>query len=195
MRRTTPPAQKRLAGSTRRLVWASVDARLASDEPATLGIDMSRSAFQRAVMLVCLMAFGLGQTVLAPFVVRCEDQSGRTRFEIACAKSFDGSCLSLCGFDAAGSSSSGSSDSTCGVGDLHTPHSCTDKPVTEPTNSAKLRPRAESIDALFFVVHLSEVFHPMVRAADPAAPTDGTTATSEQAPDSATWLRTVILTV
>jgi hypothetical protein len=57
---------------------------------------MNRSFPQRLIAILCLVAFGLGQTLFASMGVRCTDASGKTRIETACVKSSKGACVSSC---------------------------------------------------------------------------------------------------
>lgn len=156
---------------------------------------MPQSVLQRVASLICLVAFGLGQTVIGPFAVRCEDSSGNARIEIACAKTSDGSCLTLCGSGHGCSMDSAEDEPLGWMSGVHEPHSCIDTPVDEPGNNAKLRPKSDRVDLSQIVALVATLFHPMVLAVVPTTPANGACWTTDQPPDTVARLRTVMLVV
>lgn len=153
---------------------------------------MPQTALQRITALICLVAFGLGQMLAGPFVVLCEDSSGNARIEIACAKTTDGSCLTVCGTNNGGLNEA---DANCQLGGGHTSHPCSDTPVGEPGNTAKLRPKSDCVDPSQVFALVAALFHPMVLAVVPTTPSNGAFWTTEQPPDTVARLRTVMLIV
>lgn len=101
------------------------------------------ASFHRAVALLCLVAFGMGQTLLATVGVRCMDAAGDVRIELACMKSSGGGCVS-------------SPDSVAAaIGDEmydgdQTDAPCTDEPLTFGASAAKIGGSSDLMLALMF---------------------------------------------
>lgn len=57
---------------------------------------MRQALIQRLIVTLCLVAFGLGQTVFVSMGVWCTDASGASRIEFGCFKSAQGACLTPC---------------------------------------------------------------------------------------------------
>lgn len=60
---------------------------------------MNHSLSKRLVAILCLLAIGLGQMVIAPWVVRCMDGNGVSRVEFVCLKDSAGMCVAACAED------------------------------------------------------------------------------------------------
>lgn len=107
---------------------------------------MMLTRVHRCLAILCLVAFGLGQTVLASMGVRCTDASGQTRFELACIKSGQGSCLTTC--------------QETGAEQAEDPHDaelpssvpCEDEPLNSHAPGAKLIPSGWSLEPVVTAV-------------------------------------------
>ena len=150
---------------------------------------MNPPSIQRLIAFLCLVAFGLGQTVFASMGVRCTDASGNTRIEYACIKSSQGECLTPCtepGVHATDDDHEG---------DPTTPTPCEDEPLGSQLSAAKVIPSNGALEPVFAAIAVaflwdqwSFVVELPVRCARPALDRD-------RPPDTLTRLRSVILTV
>lgn len=150
---------------------------------------MKCPALQRSLAILCLLAFGLGQTVFVPLGVRCTDATGETRIEIACIKSDEGSCRTS-GLEV-GAQPEGQSRET----ELPSPVPCEDEPLGLQESPARLAPT----DAPSGPVH-GTVF--VAARCEPRPLNDVQPARSwrpnvdrEHPPDSLARLRTIIMLV
>lgn len=154
---------------------------------------MTRTLPQRLIALVCLVAFGLGQTVFASMAVRCRDASGQTRIELGCAKTVSGACVSSC--DGSALDNAVSSAPPVGDHELAAPTApCQDEPLTQSLPVLKSTSTVSSVvftDAFLVAVltfvmdwDAGEPVQSLARATDRDRP-----------PDEIARLRTVILIV
>lgn len=150
---------------------------------------MNPPSIQRLIAFLCLVAFGLGQTVFASMGVRCTDASGNTRIEYACIKSSQGECLTPCtepGVHATDDDHEG---------DPTTPTPCEDEPLGSQLSAAKVIPSNGALEPVFAAIAVALLWDQWsfavelpVRCARPALDRD-------RPPDALTRLRSVILTV
>ncbi len=80
---------------------------------------------------LCLISFGLTNTLLAGGLAVCRDAHGGSRIEWGCSRNTSGECVSSCGGGV-------SSDSPDDRGD---PHPCTDTPFEGVPKVVKAQPR------------------------------------------------------
>lgn len=150
---------------------------------------MPQRLTQRLISLLCLLAFGLGQTLFASMGVRCADASGNTRIEYACFKSSSGACLTTC-IDVTVHEADEDHSS-----DPIAPTPCEDEPLGSQVSAAKLIPSSVSLDPVFAAIVIAVLWDSWSFAFDqpvrPVAPDRD----RERPPDSLACLRTVILIV
>lgn len=154
---------------------------------------MTRTLPQRLIALVCLVAFGLGQTVFASMAVRCRDASGQTRIELGCAKTVSGACVSSCD-----GSALDNADSIASPDGDHEPAvpmaPCQDEPLTQSFPVLKSTSSATSVvfTEAFFVAVLT-----LVMDWDAREPVESRARATDRdrPPDEIARLRTVILIV
>ena len=150
---------------------------------------MTQPSIQRLIAILCLVAFGLGQTVFASMGVRCTDASGNTRIEYACIKSSQGECLTPCtepGVNATDEDHEG---------DPATPTPCEDEPLGSQLSAAKVIPSNGALEPVFAAIAVAFLWDQWsfavelpVRCVRPALDRD-------RPPDSLTQLRSVIIIV
>lgn len=157
---------------------------------------MRPTPVHRAIALLCLLAIGIGQSVLGSLVVRCENSSGQSTIKLACAKSLDGACLSSCAPEDTHPCSDEHDDSP---GD-HPRLPCKDTPLGEGSNGSKVLRRLSTTDPAPLIA--SPVVIPAALWPDTALGTPDHAVSSTplaqpnaRPPDSVARLRTVILTV
>lgn len=92
---------------------------------------MTRLLIHRTVLILCLVAFGLGQAVFTSVGVRCMDASGNTRIELVCVKSDKDHCQSLCSDDAQTDEDRGTKDAPLS----HAP--CEDEPLSQEATAVR----------------------------------------------------------
>jgi hypothetical protein len=92
---------------------------------------MPRSRSNPALAWLCLIWFGLSNTLLASGLVACRDGHGGVRFEWGCSRNASGECVESCG---AGVGESGD--------DTGQPHPCDDTPIKGDHQVTKAPPRA-----------------------------------------------------
>lgn len=95
---------------------------------------MNHPSFQRLIAILCLVAFGFGQSVFVAIGVRCTDASGTSRFEYACIKSAQGACLTPC------TEPGVHADSDDHGSDPIQPTPCEDEPLDTQATAAKVIP-------------------------------------------------------
>lgn len=129
---------------------------------------------------LCLIWFGLTNTVLAGGMVVCRDGHGGMSIEWGCDRNTQGECLTSCGGEA------DNDDSTA-------PHPCEDTPVPSDLQITKAPPRAASeltVPVPFLVAVLiawADVAQPIATTSESSQP--------ERPPDVLKHLRTVVLLV
>lgn len=109
---------------------------------------MSHTTTQRLLALLCLMAFGLGQTFSTVFV-RCEEDLGQATYEFVCLKTSDGSCKELCHAEPACVSKE--STDCEGGNNQHLPHPCKDTLIGVLTNASKALRQSNIVQLAAFV--------------------------------------------
>jgi hypothetical protein len=150
---------------------------------------MHRSLTQRLNAFLCLMAFGLGQTLFASMGVRCTDASGDTRIEYVCIKTSQGACLTPC-VDPAVHAADDNHES-----DDVPPTPCEDEPLSSQAAVAKSIPSSVSLQpviAAVLVAILSD--HWSFTTSQPVSPRHPEV-DRDRPPDSLAHLRSVILIV
>ena len=105
-------------------------------------VPVATTSFQRLIATLCLLAFGLGQSVFATVgVLRCTDSAGESRVEFGCVKSARGDC-----------GKSDASDLDILVPTERTaPTPCQDETIVPHDGQAKLVQDRLSLDLLFAV--------------------------------------------
>ncbi len=98
---------------------------------------MRRVSHPGLVLLMSLVAVGLGHSVIASRSVVCRDASGTTRIELACEKSAVGTCAS--------ESRPGETSLIAAV-PAEQPGPCEDEPIGEPSAAAKALTKRITID-------------------------------------------------
>ena len=144
---------------------------------------------QPLIAALCLVVFGLGQTLFASMNVRCTDASGDTRIEYACFKTPQGTCLMAC--------------VDPGVHAEHDSHEsddvpaspCEDEPLSSPATAAKLNPSNVSLTPVFAATLVAILWdHWSFTTYQPASPRHADV-DRDGPPDSLACLRSVILIV
>lgn len=92
---------------------------------------MRRSRSNPLVAWLCLISFGLTNTLLAGGLAICRDAHGGLRIEWGCSRNVSGECVSSCG----GGVGSDSPD------DRGAPHPCDDTPLEGVPQLVKAQPR------------------------------------------------------
>lgn len=150
---------------------------------------MHRTSFQRLIAILCFVAFVLGQTVFAAFGIRCTDESGASRIEIACVRSAQGECLMRC---VAPEVHVGSDNHDS---DPVPPVPCKDEPVGSHASAAKVLPSNVVLEAVFAVVVAAILWDHWSLTCDESVRVYTSCQDRDRPPDSLTRLRTVILIV
>lgn len=143
---------------------------------------MTRNRFNPAVAWLCLIWFGLTNTLFASGMVVCRDGHGGARVEWGCSRNESGECVTSCGLGV------GESDDDGGQ-----PHPCDDTPVKSDHEVTKAPSRTMidvpvSVPVLLAVIAMHiEVPLPAQVVWDRARP--------QRPPDTLQRLRSVILLV
>lgn len=151
---------------------------------------MGRKLVQRVIAIVCLMAFGLGQTVLASAAVRCTDAWGTTRLELACIKNSLGSCGTTC-------SEPGEAEAMDG-GRPTVPSEtapCEDEPIGAQATTARPSSTSVSLEPVVDKVVIAFVWGGLPDNLDQQSPLAYRPCERGHPPDSFVRLRSVILLV
>lgn len=101
---------------------------------------MSRNRFNPVLAWLCLIWFGLCNTLFAGTMVVCRDGHGGSRIEWGCSRTSDGECMKSCGPDVGGCDDNGDQPRPCddtptkGVGQFIKvpPRTTHDVPVSAP---------------------------------------------------------------
>ena len=141
---------------------------------------MQSRRFHPLIAWLCLIWFGLTNTVLAGGIVVCRDGHGGMSIEWGCDRNTQGECLTSCGGEA------DNDDSTA-------PHPCEDTPVPSDLQITKAPPRAAS-ELTVPVPFLVAVLIDWADVAEPIA-TTSESSQPERPPDVLKHLRTVVLLV
>lgn len=157
---------------------------------------MRPTPVHRAIALLCLLAIGIGQSVLGSLVVRCENSSGQSTIKLACAKSLDGACLSSCAEEDSHPCPDEHDDSPRD----HQRLPCKDTPLGEGSNGSKVLRRLSTTDSAPVIASpfpIPATFWPdaVLRMPDDALSSTPLAQPVARPPDSVARLRTVILTV
>jgi len=144
---------------------------------------------QRLIAFLCLVAFGLGQTVFASMGVRCTDASGSTRIEYACIKTSQGVCLTPCVDPAVHAA-----DDDHGA-DPVPPTPCEDEPLASQASAAKLIPSSVSFEPVFAAVVVAILWDHWSFTIDQSVSPRHPEVDRDRPPDSLARLRSVILIV
>lgn len=150
---------------------------------------MRRPLAHRLIAVLCLVAFGLGQGIASSFLVRCEDGTG-SRFEFACARTSDGSCL-----DACDQLDGPVDDADARTTDDHDPHPCKDTPVGDTHAAAKIAPKASASELPELTAMAAAIAYHVAVFDTPKPRVHVVPRTNEKPPDTTARLRTVILVV
>lgn len=150
---------------------------------------MRQPLVQRLIAVLCLVAFGLGQGMASSFLVRCEDGTG-SRFEFACERTGDGSCVDACG----------QLDGLVDVADAlptddHDPHPCKDTPVGDTHAAAKMAAKARAFELPDLTAMAAAIAYHVAVFDTPKPRVHFVPRTNEKPPDTTARLRTVILVV
>jgi hypothetical protein len=150
---------------------------------------MPQTLTNRLITLVCLVAFGLGQTLFTTMGVRCTDASGESRFELACLKSLSGACLTPC---IEASEHEADEDHSS---DPIVPTPCEDEPLGSQVSAAKLIPSSVSLDPLLTAVVVAVLWDVWSVDGNQPARSAAPVPDRERPPDSLARLRTIILVI
>jgi hypothetical protein len=150
---------------------------------------MHQPLLHRLITLLCLVAFGLGQTLFTTMGVRCTDASGESRIEFACLKSSNGACLTPC---IEVSEHEADDDHSS---DPIVPTPCEDEPLGSQVSAAKLIPSSVSLDPVFAAVVVAVLWDVWSVDGDQPARSTASAPDRERPPDSLARLRTIILVV
>lgn len=150
---------------------------------------MRQPSTHRLIAFLCLVAFGLGQTLFASMGVRCTDASGTSRIEYACVKASNGACLTpssdLVAHETDGDHSSDP------AGELP----CEDEPLGSQISAAQVIPSGVSIDPVLAAVVVAVFWDGWPVEIDQPARSATPEPERDRPPDSLARLRTVILIV
>ena len=150
---------------------------------------MRQPSTHRLIAFLCLVAFGLGQSLFASMGVRCTDASGNSRIEYACVKTSNGACLTpsieLVAHEADDDHSS----------DPAGPTPCEDEPLGSQISAAKVIPSSVSIDPVLAAVVVAVLWDGWPVDIEQPARSATPEPERERPPDSLARLRTVILLV
>lgn len=150
---------------------------------------MNRSLPKHLIAFLCLVAFGLGQTLFASMGVRCTDASGDTRIEYACIKTSQGACLKAC-IDPGVHAADDNHES-----DDAPPTPCEDEPLSSQAAAAKLIPSSVSLEPVFAAALVAILWdHWSFTTYQPVSPRHPEV-DRDRPPDSLARLRSVILIV
>ncbi|MCB9838177.1 MAG: hypothetical protein H6813_02460 [Phycisphaeraceae bacterium] len=148
-------------------------------------------AIQRLIAALCLLTFGLGQSVVGQIAVHCEDTQGRISVELGCSKLVDESCAAACDSVESDIQDQGEHED---VG--HTPHPCKDTPIGELSYyTTKLVPKSSSGNTVHFKDLASLIVQRMAHGVLFEQRFTAHMGASVKPPDTVARLRTVILNV
>jgi hypothetical protein len=150
---------------------------------------MNRSLPKHLIAFLCLVAFGLGQTLFASMGVRCTDASGDTRIEYACIKTSQGACITPC-IDPGVQAADDDHES-----DDVPPTPCEDEPLSSQAAAAKLIPSNVSLEPLFAAVVVAILWDNCSFTTDQLANPRHPEVDRDRPPDSLARLRSIILIV
>ena len=150
---------------------------------------MNQPSIQRLIATLCLVAFGLGQTVFASMGVRCTDASGNTRIEYACIKSAQGTCLTPCTDPGVHATDADHKE------DPVAPTPCEDEPLGSQLSAAKVIPSSGALAPVFAAIAVALVWDQWCLAVEVPVGCVRPALDRDRPPDSLTRLRTVILLV
>ena len=151
---------------------------------------MTRTHSQRLIALLCLVAFGLGQTLFVSVAVRCRDASGESRIELGCLKSSTGACLASC--NDAEATDDAQSDAERPNGPVQP---CEDEPLVEPTAVAKALPKHVTYDTAAAAILVAVLVYSFEFAEPDTERGSRAGSGRDHPPDAISRLRTVILLV
>lgn len=144
---------------------------------------MLRGRVHPVMALLCLICFGLTNTLLAGGMVVCRDAHGGLRIEWGCGRNSSGECVTSCeGVDGE------SSD------DLGDPHPCQDIPVESGRQIVKAPPRGHDSVLILAPVPVA-VLAPGDEGPRPIKARFGARCEYERPPDALRHVRTVVLLV
>jgi hypothetical protein len=147
---------------------------------------MKCSVLQRCVVVLCLVAFGLGQTLCASIGVRCTDASSNTRIELACVKTAQGGCLTA--------STEHATDDTHDS-DPVAPIPCEDEPLGSQVSATRLMPSRVSLEPVVAAVVVAVLWDHWSFVGDQPVRLLHSERDRDRPPDSLAHLRSVILIV
>ncbi len=150
---------------------------------------MGRSSIQRLIAVLCLLAFGLGQTVFAFRAVRCTDASGTSRVEYQCVKSDEGACLTSVA--RAGAHEDGDDHSS----DPGPSRPCEDEPLGAQASAVRLSPSTVVLELAFAAVAATMLWESWSFTGDGCDGSPGPCRERDRPPDALARLRSVILVV
>lgn len=143
---------------------------------------MTRNSLNPALAWLCLIWFGLTNTLFASGMVVCRDGHGGSRIEWACSQNANGECITSCGSDAES------------PGDDHGPaHPCDDTPVKGGHKVTKAPPRTTNDAPVLVLVILAVI--PMHTDVPPPVRVTWDRDRPQRPPDTLQRLRSVILVV
>ncbi|KAA0213825.1 MAG: hypothetical protein DYG94_11550 [Leptolyngbya sp. PLA3] len=142
---------------------------------------MARKRFHPAVAWLCLIWFGLTNTLLASGMVVCRDGHGGSRIEWGCAQNASGECATSCG-----------SDADEPGGDTGPAHPCDDTPINGDHEVTMTPPRTTNDLPVPIPVMLAVI---TLHIDVPSTQVLWDRARSQRPPDSLQRLRSVILLV
>ena len=149
---------------------------------------MNRLLTQRLITILCLMAFGLGQTLFTSIGVRCTDSSGKVRIELMCLKTSRGTCLSACTESAKHQTDDPHTDPAA-----QTP--CEDEPLGSQVSPARVAPSSVPPEPVFVTVSLEVLWDRSPVACNCALRSFRSDRVRDRPPDSLARLRSVIRVV
>jgi len=137
---------------------------------------MRRSRSHPAIAWLCLIWFGLTNTLFSGGMVVCQDGHGGSRVEWGCDRNSSGGCLTTCGIE--------TGDDPCD------PHPCQDTPIDAGEQVTKAPPRLTSDLAI-----LVPVMAVLALWLDPPTPANvgWIGFEPERPPDALKHIRTVVL--
>ena len=155
-----------------------------------MATSMYRMFSLRPIILLCLVASGLGQALFAPMAVRCRDASGESRIELGCMKSSAGACLASCDDAEDADHSDSETDRPSGPA-----KPCQDEPLVEPTAAAKVPPKIVTYDTVAAAVVVAELLYSLEFDESDTQRVLRARCGHDHPPDTIARLRTVIFLV
>ncbi len=144
----------------------------------------------KLIAMLCLLAFGLGQSVFASLGVRCTDSAGNVRIELGCVKTVQGACVTACDESQAEDEAEKSRHS-----DPAAPTPCEDEPLGSQASTGRLTPSSLSLEAVFAAVVVTLVWDHRLLASDQLGSIHRPERDRDRPPDALGRLRSVILIV